>query len=32
MYAAGETTYGLCTENGAETPDFEALLNGAPTD
>ena len=32
MYAAGETTYGLCTEKGAETPDFEALLNGAPTD
>lgn len=32
MYAAGETTYGLCTENGAETPDFEPLLSGAPTD
>jgi N4-(beta-N-acetylglucosaminyl)-L-asparaginase len=32
MYAAGETTYGLCTENGAETPNFEPLLSGAPTD
>ena len=32
MYAHGETTYGLCTENGAETPDFEALLSGSPTD
>ena len=32
MYASGETTYGLCTENGAETPDFEALLSGSPTD
>jgi N4-(beta-N-acetylglucosaminyl)-L-asparaginase len=32
MYAHGETTYGLCTENGAETPDFEAFLNGSPTD
>jgi N4-(beta-N-acetylglucosaminyl)-L-asparaginase len=32
MYAHGETTYGLCTENGAETPDFEPLLNGSPTD
>ena len=32
MYAAGETTYGLCTENGAETPEFEPLLSGAPTD
>ena len=32
MYAHGETTYGLCTENGVETPDFEALLNGSPTD
>lgn len=32
MYASGETTYGLCTENGFETPDFEALLSGSPTD
>jgi N4-(beta-N-acetylglucosaminyl)-L-asparaginase len=32
MYASGETTYGLCTENGAETPDFDALLEGSPTD
>jgi N4-(beta-N-acetylglucosaminyl)-L-asparaginase len=32
MYAHGETTYGLCTENGAETPNFEALLSGSPTD
>jgi N4-(beta-N-acetylglucosaminyl)-L-asparaginase len=32
MYAAGETTYGLCTENGSETPNFEPLLGGAPTD
>jgi N4-(beta-N-acetylglucosaminyl)-L-asparaginase len=32
MYTAGETTFALCTENGAETPPFEALLDGAPTD
>jgi N4-(beta-N-acetylglucosaminyl)-L-asparaginase len=32
MYASGETTYGLCTENGSETPDLEALLSGSPTD
>jgi N4-(beta-N-acetylglucosaminyl)-L-asparaginase len=32
MYAAGEGKYALCTENGAETPAFEALLTGSPTD
>jgi N4-(beta-N-acetylglucosaminyl)-L-asparaginase len=30
MYAAGESTYALCTENGAQTPAFEPLLQGAP--
>jgi N4-(beta-N-acetylglucosaminyl)-L-asparaginase len=30
MYAAGESTYALCTENGAQTPAFEPLLHGAP--
>jgi N4-(beta-N-acetylglucosaminyl)-L-asparaginase len=32
MYAAGESTYAVCTENGAETPSFEALLGGSPTE
>ena len=32
MYAAGETTYALCTESGASSPTFEPLLRGAPTD
>ncbi|MEJ2215498.1 MAG: N(4)-(beta-N-acetylglucosaminyl)-L-asparaginase [Gemmatimonadota bacterium] len=30
MYAAGETQYAVCTENGAELRDFEPLLDGAP--
>ena len=30
MYAAGETRYALCTENGAESPTLEPLLEGAP--
>ena len=30
MYAAGETRYALCTENGAESPSLEPLLEGAP--
>jgi N4-(beta-N-acetylglucosaminyl)-L-asparaginase len=32
MYAAGESTYAICTENGTETPAFEALLTGSPTE
>jgi N4-(beta-N-acetylglucosaminyl)-L-asparaginase len=32
LYAAEETTYGVCTENGAEAVPFEPLLHGAPTD
>ena len=32
MYGAGESRYALCTENGAETPTFEALLYGSPTE
>jgi len=32
MYASGEGTYALCTEKGAETPTFEPLLTGSPTD
>jgi N4-(beta-N-acetylglucosaminyl)-L-asparaginase len=32
MYAAGETSYALCTERGAEAPKFEPLLRGTPTD
>ena len=32
MYAAGETSYALCTEKGAEAPKFEPLLRGTPTD
>ena len=32
MYASGESQYAVCTENGAETPSFEALLGGSPTD
>lgn len=32
MYAAGETTYAVCTENGAEERPLEPLLEGAPTD
>jgi len=30
MYAAGETQYSVCTENGSELLDFEPLLDGAP--
>ena len=32
MYASGETTYAICTEKGAETPGFEPLLKGSPTE
>jgi len=32
MYAAEETTYAVCTENGLQAPPFEGLLSGAPTD
>jgi N4-(beta-N-acetylglucosaminyl)-L-asparaginase len=32
MYAAGETEYAVCTENGAEARPLEPLLQGAPTD
>ena len=32
MYPAGELTYGVCTENGAEEAPLEALLTGSPND
>jgi len=32
MYAAGETDFAVCTENGAERRPLEPLLDGAPTD
>jgi len=32
MYAAGETHFAICTENGAEERPLEPLLSGAPTD
>ena len=32
MYHAGETKYAVCTENGAQAPDLEPLLPGAPED
>ncbi|MBE0594807.1 MAG: N(4)-(beta-N-acetylglucosaminyl)-L-asparaginase [Gemmatimonadales bacterium] len=32
MYAAGETEYAVCTENGAEACPLEPLLSGSPTD
>jgi hypothetical protein len=32
MYHAGETTYAVCTENGAQAVDLEPLLPGAPQD
>lgn len=32
MYAAGETTYGVCTEIGAEEMPLEPLLDGSPLD
>ena len=31
MYAAGEKTYAVCTENGAEERPLEPLLEGEPT-
>jgi N4-(beta-N-acetylglucosaminyl)-L-asparaginase len=32
MYVSGETTYAVCTENGAEERPLEGFLAGAPTD
>jgi N4-(beta-N-acetylglucosaminyl)-L-asparaginase len=32
MYSAGETTYAVCTENGAEERPLEPLLDGTPND
>ncbi|MGD2134775.1 MAG: N(4)-(beta-N-acetylglucosaminyl)-L-asparaginase [Gemmatimonadales bacterium] len=32
MYAAGETVFAVCTENGPERRPFEPLLDGAPED
>ena len=32
MYAAGETVYGVCTENGAEEESLEPLLEGSPAE
>ena len=32
MYSAGEASYALCTEKGAEAPRFEPLLKGTPAD
>jgi N4-(beta-N-acetylglucosaminyl)-L-asparaginase len=32
MYAAGETEYAVCTENGAERRPLEPLIEGGPTD
>ncbi|HJU73847.1 MAG TPA: N(4)-(beta-N-acetylglucosaminyl)-L-asparaginase [Gemmatimonadaceae bacterium] len=32
MYHAGETKFALCTENGATSPELEALLPGTPDD
>ncbi len=32
MYAAGETSYAVCTENGAEARALDPLLTGAPRD
>jgi N4-(beta-N-acetylglucosaminyl)-L-asparaginase len=32
MYASGETTYAVCTENGAESRPLEPLLVGEPLD
>jgi N4-(beta-N-acetylglucosaminyl)-L-asparaginase len=32
MYAAGETKYAICSENGAQTLDLEPLLAGTPED
>ncbi len=32
MYAAGETEYAVCTENGADAQPLEPLLQGAPAE
>lgn len=32
MYGALEKSYAVCTENGAESPELEGLLEGSPTD
>jgi N4-(beta-N-acetylglucosaminyl)-L-asparaginase len=32
MYHAGETKFAVCTENGAQAPELEPLLAGAPED
>jgi hypothetical protein len=32
MYHAGETQYAVCTENGAQLLELEALLEGQPED
>ena len=32
MYATGEGQYAVCTEQGSQTPSFEVLLTGSPTD
>jgi N4-(beta-N-acetylglucosaminyl)-L-asparaginase len=32
MYRAGETTYAVCTENGAQTLELDPLLPGGPED
>ena len=32
MYRSGETSYAVCTENGAQAPEFEPLLAGTPED
>lgn len=32
LYAAGETEYAVCTEQGAEARPLEPLLSGSPTD
>ncbi len=32
MYAAGETSYGICTDRGSRAAALEPLLEGSPTD
>ncbi len=32
LYGAAEKTFAICTENGAEEPEFEGLLEGSPTE
>lgn len=32
MYASGETSYGVCTEQGSQAVPLEPLLEGSPTD